>query len=639
MHDTQHTHAPKSPLITMRETFHPAIAMTCLDALSRRGTGVARLTSLLLSGLLSLTSAACTVGSGSGDQAASSLDPLPYRTNGSYVEVRRGDDYDAIFMKGINLGVGVPGTQPGELAITRDQYGRWFEQMHDMGANVLRIYTLHFPRFYEEFAAHNARYPGDPLYLMQGIWLDEENPTGDFFDMSELYDREIENVIGAVHGDAEVEQEYGKAFGTYTVDVSAYVIAWVVGREVYPDEIEYTDAVNAERTSFEGGALSVVEAEPMVVWLAERMDKVITFERDTFGVQRPVSFSSWPTLDPLTHAIEGDGSDEDRVNLDMLQVDFSRAPGGFFIIYHAYPYYPDFIVETPEYADAEDDFGRNSYLGYLRDLKEHYADIPLVIGEFGTPSSWGNAHYGQSGMHHGGHDEADVGHYGARMMTNMYDSGCAGGAYFAWMDEWWKRTWITDELDFPRERRYRWHNVTAAEQNFGLIAFELGPAPFETVSENPAGRVREIELAADAQFFRARVTLDQTFTDEEQLVVGLDTYRDDLGESFLPLGYRSIDLRHEFAIHLNGHASAQHLTTPEYDTYGIWHNTASDVQRFHSMPTDRGDWTLVRWKNNSPHLSSDLRFEFPETSTDIGELVVRTAADPPSSLDAIVIDD
>lgn len=595
-----------------------------------------------------LLAALCTLGVGCAPSSSQSTasgrhHPLPFRAQGDYLAAYDAatDAYTPFFMKGMNLGVGVPGTQPGELAVTRDQYRRWIERMGELGINTLRVYTLHYPRFYEEFAAYNARNPEQPMWLLQGIWLDEDNPTGDFFQVSEAYDREIRTVIAATHGDAVVEQTYGKAFGSYTVDVSPWVVGLVVGREIYPDEVEITDALNPEVVRYIGDAVSVTDTTPMTAWLAERIDTVIRTERDTYGVQRPVAFSSWPTLDPLRHPIEGDGSDEDRVNLDLTPLDFHDAPGGFFIIYHAYPYYPDFIVETPAYADAEDAFGRNSYLGYLIDLKAHYDGIPVVIGEFGTPSSWGNAHFSQTGMHHGGHDETATGHYAARMIANLYESGCAGGAYFAWMDEWWKRTWITDELDFPRERRYRWHNLTAAEQNFGLIAFDVGPPAFDgQPAFEGVGRVEQLRFAANAEAVHIEVTFTEPLAPGERLVLGFDTYRDDLGESVLPDGARMSERRAEFALQwVAGDPVAHHLTTPAYDTYGIWHQTADDRQRFHSIKSDTGEWVLVRWKNNSAHLSEDLRYAFPETATEIGVLPVRVMPSAPSSLDAIVVEE
>ena len=92
--------------------------------------------------------------------------PLPYRTSGDYLSYFNSEtgSYHPCFMKGINLGVGTPGHQPGQLAITRDQYYRWLERMGEMGVNTVRVYTLHFPRFYEEFAAYNARHPDRPTF-------------------------------------------------------------------------------------------------------------------------------------------------------------------------------------------------------------------------------------------------------------------------------------------------------------------------------------------------------------------------------------------------------------------------------------------------------------------------------------------
>ncbi len=596
----------------------------------------ARVSILLWSLLAALALGACSTDrAGSRDGLRPSV-AVPFRAIDDYLAYWDGDAYQPFFMKGINLGVGVPGTQPGELAVTRDQYRRWMEQMGEMGVNTLRVYTLHFPRFYEEFRAYNERNPDNPIWLVQGIWLDEENPTHDFWNMSDLYDHEIRSVIDAVHGDAEVIGSYGKAFGTYTTDVSPWVLSWVIGREIYPDEVEFTNEQHPEQTSYEGSAVSIFDALPMEAWLAERIDLVISHERDTYDVQRPVCFSTWPTLDPLVHPIEGPGSDEDRVNM-ALDLDLHNAPAGFWIIFHAYPYYPDFMVEAPEYQVFEDAYGPNSYLGYMHELKEFYADIPLVIGEFGTPSSWGAAHYAQNGMHHGGLDEAVVGHFAARMLGNMYDSGMAGGIYFAWMDEWWKRTWITDELDFPRSRRYRWHNVTAAEQNFGLLAFDLPEPTFSKwAPTSGAGLVSTVEGDADAEFFHVRVTLSRPLAPTDTLVIGWDTYRDDVGEIVLPNGVRTTQ-RSEFATVITD-GTAMHRVTETYDSYGIWHNSSTDTQVFHSTESEGGGWPLVRWKNNQAHISFDSAWRFPETADEIGILRVREAADRPSNLDAVVVD-
>ena len=44
------------------------------------------------------------------------------------------------------MGNAVPGTQPGELAATREDYRRWFHLIKEAGYNTIRLYTLHYPK-------------------------------------------------------------------------------------------------------------------------------------------------------------------------------------------------------------------------------------------------------------------------------------------------------------------------------------------------------------------------------------------------------------------------------------------------------------------------------------------------------------
>ncbi|MDQ5975993.1 MAG: hypothetical protein QG661_3202, partial [Actinomycetota bacterium] len=85
------------------------------------------------------------------------------------------------FWSGVNLGSSVPGHNPGELAMTAEDYRRWLDQMGQAGVRVLRIYTILPPYFYEEFRGHNERNPDSPLYLLHGIYLPDESyiKTGD----------------------------------------------------------------------------------------------------------------------------------------------------------------------------------------------------------------------------------------------------------------------------------------------------------------------------------------------------------------------------------------------------------------------------------------------------------------------------
>ena len=570
----------------------------------------------------------------------SDVSPVPYSTTADYLTIWNGTAYEPIFLKGMNLGVGVPGTSPGELAVTSDQYARWLNRMGEMGINSLRIYTLHYPRFYEEFARYNLEHPEAPIYLLQGIWLDEENPTGtlDLTGLTESFDIGIGEVIDCVHGQGELDHRFGRAYGTYTVDVSQWVLGWIIGREISPWEVMETNERHPELRAYYGENLNLSSGTPSEVWAAARVDKVISYERGHYGYDRPVSMSSWPTLDPLTHPTEGSNRHEDVAVMDLGNLELINAPGGYFATFHAYPYYPDFVSEDPDYRQYSDSYGPNNYLGYLHALKAHYSNIPLFIGEFGVPSSWGNAHYSYSGMDHGGHSEEDQGKWDARMLRNMYDSQCAGGALFAWMDEWWKRTWITDQIDFPRERRMFWHNVTAAEQNFGLVTFEEEPPDWE---EWPpvlgTGRIRGIQADWDAKFFHLKISLSEPLAYGETITVGYDTYRDDLGESMLPDGV-STGRRSEISLVVTSPDYAQLYVTPSYDLFAIYHFWLTEpYQRFRSEPSDGDPWIPVRWMNGDEHGSDSGEFFFEATTFDIGKLKVRNNSDEPSNLDAVII--
>lgn len=569
------------------------------------------------------------------------LYPVPFRATEDYFEVFDGQRYRATFVKGMNLGVGVPGTRPGELAISTDQYLRWFERMRQLGINALRVYTLHHPRFYEALFEHNNFHPDQPFYVLQGIWLDEDNPTGgfDLHDFTHDFDEAGKEVVDCVHGNRVIPERKGRAHGTYRVDVSPWVMAWISGREIFPPEVSETDERHKERDAYLGTALRLPKGTPTELWAAERMDRVVVYERERYGTQRPIGWSSWPTLDPLRHPTENHfKSGEDSTGVDLANLQLADAPGGFFVSYHAYPYYPNFVSEDLNYRRARDALGPNSYVGYLTDLKRHYGRVPVVIGEYGVPSSWGNAHYGHNGANHGGHDEVEQGKHDTRLIHNLYDTGCAGGMIFVWFDEWWKRTWIVDEIAFPRERYPIWHNLTSPEQNYGMIAWQLPAPDFSRLPETRGeGRIRRIRAAADAELFQVEVELASPLGAGEVLTVGYDTYADALGESVLPAGTKS-PRRVEFALVHTAPSTALLYVTQAYDTVGIWHHESEPTQRYQSTATDGGPWALVRWMNDGEHVNDDGSLFFPSSYQDVGKLRVRSAGTRGTSLDAVIVD-
>src|SRR5688572_910605 len=381
---------------------------------------------------------------------ASSVAPY-VRARGDRFELVQGAVARPIFFRGLNLGAGAPGHFPGEFAFTKDDYRRYLRFARELRANAIRVYALHPPAFYQALREENRANPGRPLWLFQEVWT-ELPASEDLWDsaFTRGFDREIRLAVDAIHGNAVSATRPGYASGRYDADVSPWLAGWLLGREWEPTAVRVTEQSRPDSTSFRGRYFSVAEGTPMETWLARACETAAAYEGNRYGVAHAVSFVTWPTLDPMRHPTETERGgheaehDEDAYSVDPRRIrpvrDASLASGflGYFANYHVYPYYPDFMNTDPGYAAFRDRHGACAYAGYLRDLKAHTRGLPLLIGEYGVPTSRGIAHFQPQGIHHGGASEKEQGQHDARLFEDVVDSGCAGSLLFALFDEWFK---------------------------------------------------------------------------------------------------------------------------------------------------------------------------------------------------------
>lgn len=561
---------------------------------------------------------------------------LPFKTSGNHIAMYTGTEYRPLILKGINLGSSPPGYFPGEIAyaVTPEMYGKWISMIASAGFNGIRIYTLHPPVFYEKLAEYNERNPKNPLLLFQGIWLEEVEDARNAasYDLTNRvgsFTKEIHEVINCIHGSNNIAFRYGKAYGRYITDVSRWTAGYIIGREISPQEVNSTDAFHPELTSFTGNQFSVTEATATEVFATRMLDETVTFEAKNYSIRRPVSISSWPTLDPLNHPTET-LTDEDIASFDIAKISGKNLQAGIFACYHAYPYYPNFISLQSSYQSYSDSHGPNSYLGYITDLKNHYSGIPLVIGEFGVPSSWGSAHQSFSNMNHGGYSEQQQGEKNMRMMHNIVDAGCAGGFMFSWMDEWFKPTWIVSYLEafgFLSDNaviptRQLWHNLTSPEQNFGLITFEqLETDPFISYqTDKPSGPAGKIEATNDNSSFYLEINAAAEITTGDTMMIAFDTYQSATGESRLPNG-KLLGNRSEFLITMVfGNDTALHHVAAAYDLDGFtprFNLTDPAIQKYKSTVTNGAPWKEMEWYNDGYELTKSAIGRLPmEKATD-----------------------
>ena len=585
------------------------------------------------------------------------------RAGRDYLEVRGADGFHPLFIKGVNMGVALPGRFPAEFPMESALYREWFDQIAAGGFNVVRTYTLLPPVFYEMLREHNDRAtreasgsaaPARFIWLIQGVWT--ELPDGDRYDdpaFMGAFTEEMERIVDVLHGNILVAPRPGHASGLYRAEVSGMTLAFILGREWEPFSVAAYDEMK-KGASFSGKYFHTRGATAMEAWVAATMEHIVGYEARAYGAMRPVAFTNWPTLDPLHHPTEAtkeeerelagrlklpfDASrvreyDNDGSSVDAsLIIPTARAAAGHFASYHAYPYYPDFMNLDPGYLKAADHQGPNNYIGYLRELRRHHEGLPVLISEIGVPTSRGIAHIQPQGMNHGGHNEREQGEIDARLMENIHETGCAGGVIFAWIDEWFKKNWAVIEFELPAERNPMWHNMLDPEQNYGLLAMRPGsPGPAVVLDGRPddwhgrapllqagppagnlgpqAPALRALWAFHDEAAFYFRVDADGLDADGDggidwerfSVMVGIDTYGSEKGDRRFPTRERvEAPTGMEFMVILDGDESSRILVDPPYDLQSHRYN-----RPYRSVPNADGRYMEIRTLTNRARVGRD----------------------------------
>lgn len=576
---------------------------------------------------------------------------IPARAQARRLEISLGQGrWQPFYVKGMNLGAALPGRYPSEFP-DRATYDGWIREMAELGINTIRVYTIHPPQFYEALRAHNLK-AGHPIWLIHGVWA-ELPPRHDFQDPSwkEAWYQDMKDVVEVLHGEARLSRRPGRSGGLYTADVSPWVLATILGREWESSSVVGFNRLHPGTADWSGRFVTVANGQAMERFLAESMDHFLALEWDGFHAQRPIAFTNWPTLDPLYHVTESsereeaelrrklgeavgplseEPNDEDAVGLDMEK--FGSTPllqAGLFASYHVYPYYPDFMNLDPGYSKARDEQGPSNYEGYLLDLVSHHRNHPVLVAEFGVPSSRLVAHWQPQGMTHGGQDEREQGEHDARLQRDIYEAGCAGGVLFAWIDEWFKKNWLTMPFEHPLDRKPLWYNELDAEENYGLIAYRPGARGPNILIDGKAGDWDKVPAYLEGQGYTLKVLADEGWVhlglvtpgpldlSREAFLVGIDTVDPRRGDHRLPWGApMASSAGLEFVVLLQGdNRTGVFVDAP----YALPDHRLDPAHSYRSLSNEDGQFLMGTARSNNPRIGRDGT-QFPGHSTDIGWL-------------------
>ncbi|MGH9601404.1 MAG: tetratricopeptide repeat protein [Terriglobales bacterium] len=533
--------------------------------------------------------------------------------------MKRGSSWDRFYVLGANLGPAAPGYFPGQPPVQGSYYSQWLRYAEQANANVIRAYTLLPPAFYRAYRHHVQE--GGKIRLYQQIWVGDP-PGKDLYESKFVEEtrREIRFVVDAMHGRGDVPPKYARGSGVYENNIAEHVAALMLGRELEASVVLRTDLLNPGKNKFEGKYLTVSGATPTEVWFAEMLDYLVGYETDTYNWQHPVAIVNWPPLDPLRHPTEASIAEEVRIRVrrgealaapkeleddnDTASIDESKFratpayPAGLFASYHVYPYYPDFLILDSQYLNARDSEGPNPMFGYLKKLREKIPH-PLVISEYGVPSSIGISHFHPYGWHHGGHSEQQQGELLGRFTRSIRESGCAGGVVFSLIDEWYKHNWLTVDFEQPLERTPLWLNELDPEKRYGLVGFRTsrwklfgGDAAawsaerriYQASGASPEGvpTVESVQVSEDEAYLYLRLNLNcldcrgprrrpdgKPDFDQAAFAVAINTAPTLAGIQQMPFGNLTLTGGANFLLYLRDPGYARLLVADNYNPYRI----------------------------------------------------------------------
>ena len=414
------------------------------------------------------------------------------KTEGKKILLKENDTFEEFEIKGVDLGSGYPGEWSTDFAIDKETYMRWFSLMQEMGINTIRIYTIQSEPFYEAFYEYNKDNE-TPLFLLHGVWVNDHvmNSYRDAYsdDFYEIFTRDCKIMVDIIHGNRKLNlgRAASAGHGTYRRDISQWVIGYILGVEWEDAVVAFTDDKykdDVEIRNYKGKYFSTSDgASAFEAMLTRVADRVVDYETERYGTQRLMAFANWPTTDPFEYPQLDRNFIKKCAIVDVENIlPEDTFNSGHFASYHVYPYFPDYLTYISDwslYGVGNEDLylnengSLNTYRAYLSALVNHHS-IPVVISEFGIPTSRAMAHVDvNTGRNQGLMSESEQGDALVECYKDIKAAGCAGSCIFAWQDEWFKRTWNTLHAVDLKRNPY-WSDYQTNEQFFGILTFDPG---------------------------------------------------------------------------------------------------------------------------------------------------------------------
>lgn len=504
------------------------------------------------------------------------IDKKIWIEDNKFVVKNEDNKIDKFSIKGVDLGLGIPGHFATERAINKETYLRWFKYIKEMGANTIRVYTIQGDDFYEALYEYNTKNQKKPLYLIHGVWLDDQIHISSIDAFNKKFKNNIKenayDVINAIHGRLKLSSIEDSGKQSYKYDVSDWVIGYILGIEWEPQVVEYTNMMKSNINQYKGKYTYTTDASPFEIFLAGLIDEIVDYESKRYGTHRNFAISNWPMTDPLKYSQIIEVLSKKKTTIDTEKIKTTEAfKANQFASYHIYPYYPEYKLFENE------DTKSNLYKDYIANINKHHS-MPVVISEFGVPSSRGKGAYEQNrtlGRDQGRLTEEQQGKAIVSLYNDIMSVGSVGGFVFIWQNEWFKKTWNT-ELNVDLDAAAYWNDYQNYEQNFGLLAFDPGKEKSVCYTDGDKSEWKEsdkitendkysISSKYDEKYVYFKVDLKGRNPEKEKICIPIDTIQK-LGSKYINEFNVETDRKADFVISIDGRNNSKILVQERYDS-------------------------------------------------------------------------
>ncbi|MDF2568048.1 MAG: hypothetical protein K0R90_1504 [Oscillospiraceae bacterium] len=533
------------------------------------------------------------------------------------IEYQVDGNWKTFKLKGFNINGLLPGDQPYKYTRDINVYKEFLDSVAEIGGNCVRVYDLMPPEFYRALYEYNLSHADKAIYFMQNVVtptnVNAETILGEA-SRTELK-KNIEYIVDAVHGKAEVPAVGKRQAGTYVNDVSKYLLSYTVEIDTSMNVITSINK-NYPSYQFSGEYLSC-SSNASEALMAFVCDSVYGVQQKKYGYIAPVGAHGNAELLPsMDWSLNNEQSEFDVSRIQTTP----KSKDAFFISYKLSPSDAVFLNNTESFKSYKDEAGTFAYGGYINTVKSQQKTYPLLIDGFGLSTNM-NAFEKENSVN--GLTEQQQGEGLVRMLKSINSQNFLGGLISDLNDSWTNCAEDMKPFVVPLRDNALWQNTLDPTQNEGVLAVNPKKSNDIELSLKDNDKLKEMQISHDEAFVYMTIVLDKVVDyDREQLIIGLDTYQRNNGEYLYDAKYFATGLsgmeyvvkfesknsasiyvaksynrnRGQFSSKESYKASFDYIATLKYGTYDESNNNFYQVGSTINL---RIPWSLINFVNPS----------------------------------------